>query len=130
MEVLPIRLKLMRKKHKFTQEELSKRAKTTIANISGYESGNQTPSAAMLLRLSNALDCSVDYLFGRSDDPRFSQEESNFLLNDLHLSAQELLDRYTILMSDGNALSKEEVEEMLNYIQVRRMMKEKKMNLP
>lgn len=130
MDVLPIRLKTIRKQLKLTQEEVAKRAHTTIANISGYESGNQNPSAAMLLRLSNALDCSVDYLFGLSDDPRFSQDESRYLQNDRHLSAQELVQRYTILMADGEALSREEIEEMLEYIQVRRIMKEKKMNLP
>jgi len=128
MNVLPIRLKMMRKQLKLTQEEVAKRAHTTIANISGYESGNQTPSSPMLFRLSNALNCSVDYLFGRSDDPRYTDEVSCSLENDRPLSTHELIDRYTILMDDGNALSKEEVEEMLDYIQVRRKMKDKKMS--
>lgn len=126
MNVLPIRLKMMRKQLKLTQEEIAKRAHTTIANISGYESGNQTPSSPMLYRLSNALNCSVDYLFGRSDDPRYDEEVGCSLENDRPLSTLELIDRYTILMEDGNALSREEVEEMLDYIQVRRKMKDKK----
>lgn len=125
MNVLPIRLKMMRKQLKLTQEEVAKRAQTTIANISGYESGNQTPSSPMLLRLSNALNCSVDYLFGRSDEPRYGQERSD-LENERPLSSRELIERYTILMDDGDALTKEEVEEMLEYIQVRRKMKAKK----
>ena len=128
MNVLPIRLKLMRKQLKLTQEEVAKRAQTTIANISGYESGNQTPSSPMLFRLSNALNCSVDFLFGRSDDPQYKEEESSSLENNRPLSTRELVEHYTILLEDGNALSKEEVQEMLEYIQVRRKMKDKKMS--
>ncbi|WP_170145325.1 helix-turn-helix domain-containing protein [Ammoniphilus oxalaticus] len=126
MNVLPIRLKMLRKQLKFTQEDVAKRASTTIANISGYESGNQTPSSPMLLRLSNALNCSVDYLFGRSDEPRYSPEQSHELENERPISVHELVERYTILMDDGDALTKEEVAEMLDYIQVRRKMKEKR----
>ena len=38
-------------------------------NISDWKSGRSFPSAPKLDILANCLDCSVDYLLGRTDNP-------------------------------------------------------------
>jgi transcriptional regulator with XRE-family HTH domain len=48
-----------------TQSELGKRAKIAAAAISHFETGQRAPSLDSLVKLADALDCSVDLLLGR-----------------------------------------------------------------
>lgn len=48
-----------------TQSELGKRAKIAPAAISHFETGQRAPSLDSLVKLADALDCSVDLLLGR-----------------------------------------------------------------
>lgn len=114
MDVFPNRLKTRRKQLNWTQDQLAQIAGTTIANISNYEHGNQKPSANMLYRLAQALDCSIDYLLGLSDQADLSQNKKT-------IPANELIHRYTVFINN-DALDKEEVDEMLEYIQIRKLM--------
>lgn len=64
------RLKELRKAHKISQVSLAKVIGVTQQAISYYESGKDIPSLDVLLRLADFFDVSLDYLVGRSDDPR------------------------------------------------------------
>ena len=60
-----------------TQYEGMKLSRQKIANMTGCtqisihrcETGNSTPGVDTLLRYSNHFDVSMDYIFGRSDNP-------------------------------------------------------------
>ncbi len=58
------RLQTLRIKSGFTQKELASRLGVSPSIISGYETGERTPSAEILLKLSGLLHCSTDYLLG------------------------------------------------------------------
>ena len=62
---LPERLKKMRMKCGMSQRQAAKRMFVSPSIISGYETGERTPSAENLLALSFLYKCSVDYLLGR-----------------------------------------------------------------
>ena len=49
----------------------------STGNISDWKKGRSMPTAAKLDILANYLDCSVDYLLGRTDRPEISQSYSN-----------------------------------------------------
>lgn len=49
----------------------------STGNISDWKKGRSMPTAAKLDILANYLDCSVDYLLGRTDRPENSQSYSN-----------------------------------------------------
>lgn len=53
-----------RERAKLTQEELAKKIGSSSANISNYECGKREANYETLLKLSEALDCSVDDLIG------------------------------------------------------------------
>lgn len=63
---LPERLKQLRIKFGFTQKHLAKLLDVSPSIISGYETGERTPSTEVLLALSNIYHCSTDYLLGKS----------------------------------------------------------------
>lgn len=62
---LPEKLKELRIKQGFSQRQVAKHLNVSPSIISGYETGERTPSAEMLLALSGLYRCSTDYLLGR-----------------------------------------------------------------
>ncbi|WP_300282241.1 helix-turn-helix domain-containing protein [uncultured Subdoligranulum sp.] len=63
------RIKKARKAANLTQAELAKYAGVATITISQYERGVREPKVDPLLRIANALGVTVDYLYGRTDDP-------------------------------------------------------------
>jgi len=63
-------LKLARIKNKLTQTELANEVNVKPFSISRYETGLQYPSIETLLKLSETLNVSVDYLLGVTDKER------------------------------------------------------------
>jgi transcriptional regulator with XRE-family HTH domain len=64
------RLRKAREISRLSQSELAERVKVQPPVISHFENGKRSPSVITLRRLADALDVSVDYLLGRSDDPK------------------------------------------------------------
>lgn len=63
------RIKSARKAKKLTQEQLATKVQTTKGTISNYENGHSSPSNEMIILLADVLDCTADYLLGRTDTP-------------------------------------------------------------
>lgn len=65
---LPERLCDLRERSGLSQADVAKRLNIVASNISGYESGERTPSVPTLLSLSYVYNCSVDYLLGKKQE--------------------------------------------------------------
>lgn len=61
-------LKKIRQDCNLTQEELAKKIDTSRSNIANYENNKNMPSIDVLSKLSEVLDCSIDYLLGKSEE--------------------------------------------------------------
>lgn len=102
METVGFRLRTLRKKQNLTQKELEKMTGISSGNISSYESDRFLPSAQALIGLSEALECSADYILtGKYTNASLKPEEF------------ELLEHYRILPD-------EEKEEVLCIVQMKR----------
>lgn len=64
---LPEKLKELRLRRGYSQRKVAKHLNVSPSIISGYETGERTPSAEMLLALSDLYRCSTDYLLGRNE---------------------------------------------------------------
>lgn len=62
------RLEEIRKDNGMTQEDLAKLLDVSSATISSYERGEVMPKLANLLKLSEVLNISIDYLCGLVDE--------------------------------------------------------------
>ncbi len=62
---LPEKLKTLRIKYGYSQKQVADKVNVSPSIISGYETGERTPSTDVLLSLSNIYNCSVDYLLGK-----------------------------------------------------------------
>ncbi len=65
---LPEKLQIMRTKFGYSQKQVADMIGSSPSIISGYETGERTPSTEMLLALSNLYKCSTDYLLGKEAD--------------------------------------------------------------
>ena len=66
-----MRLKELRKNKGISQLRLATDLNTTQNTISRYETGEREPGIAELIKLADYFHVSVDYLIGRTNDPRF-----------------------------------------------------------
>ena len=67
---LPQKLHRMRIKYGYSQKQVADKLGVSASIISGYETGERTPSTELLLALSYLYNCSTDYLLGKhSADP-------------------------------------------------------------
>lgn len=66
------RIKTTRKNKGLTQQQLAQRLGVTKALISAYENLTRKPSLDILVRLSNILNCSTDYILGVDNEKRIS----------------------------------------------------------
>ncbi|MDE6087567.1 MAG: helix-turn-helix domain-containing protein [Oscillospiraceae bacterium] len=58
-------LKSVREKRGLTQEKLAKEVEVNRVNLAYYENGTKVPSVAVLTRIADTLDCSIDGLLDR-----------------------------------------------------------------
>ena len=58
-------------------KKISEMTGISSGNISDWKNGRSFPSASKLSILANCLNCSVDYLLGRTNDPQISGQPSN-----------------------------------------------------
>lgn len=60
----------------FNQKHIqAKEIESTRGTIGNFENGNKKPSLDMLIKLADYFDVSIDYLVGRTDDPKLHQKE-------------------------------------------------------
>lgn len=60
--------------HDMKQVDLARRLNLHKATISQYINGDRMPNAETLFRLADVFGVTVDYLLGRTDDPRFEDD--------------------------------------------------------
>jgi transcriptional regulator with XRE-family HTH domain len=65
---LPEKLKSLRTKYGFSQKQVADKLGVSPSIVSGYETGERTPSTEILLSLSYLFGCSTDYLLGKSSE--------------------------------------------------------------
>ena len=70
MKKIGERLKELREGARLSQTKLAEYANTNQSSINRYENGKTTPSPEMLLWYAEYFDVSLDYMYGRTNDPR------------------------------------------------------------
>lgn len=69
---LPQKLQALRTKYGYSQKQVAEKLDVSPSIVSGYETGERTPSTEILLALSYLYNCSTDYLLGKQvNEPQF-----------------------------------------------------------
>lgn len=64
------RIKELRINKGLTQKQLAEETRLSERGIQNYELGERVPTLQAAIALADFFDVSLDYLVGRSDDPR------------------------------------------------------------
>ena len=70
-------LRLLRKEHKLTYEQLSQEIGYSKAIIGFWENGQKQPTLSALIALANFFNVSIDYLAGREDEYGYKINQDN-----------------------------------------------------
>ena len=70
MNIVGERLKELRVNARYSQKQLAKLCETTQATIGRYEMGVAEPPFQKLLWYADFFNVSLDYIFGRTDNPK------------------------------------------------------------
>lgn len=70
MSDLASQFKKVRKEKGFTQKQVAEGIGIAEQNYQQYEYGKVIPSAAILIKLAEFFEVSLDYLVGKSDNPK------------------------------------------------------------
>lgn len=65
---LSTKLKELRMSQNLSQADVAKKLEISPSIVSGYETGERTPSTENLLALSYLYKCTTDYLLGKSNE--------------------------------------------------------------
>ena len=68
-----MRLKELRKKKGVSQLRLATELNTTQNTISRYETGEREPGIDELIKIADYFNFSVDYLIGRTENPKLNR---------------------------------------------------------
>lgn len=68
-----MRLKELRKKKGISQLRLATELNTTQNTISRYETGEREPGIDELIKIADYFHVSVDYLIGRTENPKMNR---------------------------------------------------------
>lgn len=64
---LNIKLRKLRQQNNYSQKDVAAKLGISPSVVSGYETGERTPSTEILLSLSYLYKCSTDYLLGKEN---------------------------------------------------------------
>ena len=70
MRIISERLKSLRESLGISQSKLANEIGITQASVNRYETDRTTPTAETLLWYADRFDVSLDYIFGRTDEPQ------------------------------------------------------------
>ena len=104
--MLGSRIAFLRRRNGMTQEELADRLAVSPAAVGAYEQGRRSPSAAMLVELSDVLGASTDFLLtgrpGRSEEMEMAAAYSLQHRSDSRKDPRHMLAIQMLLMLTDN----------------------------
>jgi len=105
------RLKWLRERRGWTQEELAQVLGVSRATIAGYESENKgrIPREEILIKIANTFDCTIDFLLGRTNALDQFASHDTFPLNE---DEQKLISTIQKLSPDH----RKQVQQFAEYL--------------
>ncbi|MDR2156228.1 MAG: helix-turn-helix domain-containing protein [Clostridiales Family XIII bacterium] len=117
MKAIAKRLKTLRNKLGYSQSELAKMIGVTQASINRYENDQVTPPPETFLWYADYFGVSLDYIYGRIDDPQGASEKHTANALKDQFSDDEKLRKFVEFCfepgTSGNDRLKEVIVEML-----------------
>jgi len=110
------RLKELRESKGLSQEKLAERLSMPRTSITHYESGkDRTPRPKRLYEIADFFGVSGDYLQGKSNTKKLTDNEKEFVKESKELTPKELQEKYRLTI-DGKSATREEIKGAIAFI--------------
>jgi len=116
-DIIGSRIKEQRKKLRYTQMQLAQKISVSPQVISNWERGYTEPSAEDIARLSIALSCPSDYLLGKTTNTTNKESKDERDIAKRMAELREDLSSATGLLFDGEPMSDEAKESLLEAME-------------
>lgn len=117
------RIAYLREQRGWTQEQLSAFLGISRAALSHYEKNRREPDTETLGKVADLFEVTIDYLVGRTDQPKMAMDEDvRHFVDHLELSDAELLKRFSLTI-DGRQLTPDEARRFIAFIRAERSLK-------
>lgn len=121
--VLGERLRSLREGKGWTQLHAAKIFGITNGALSNYERGYREPDAKLLNKLSEVYGCSVDYLLGRSDTRKTTEQQIESAISDEpelieFFQDLKLRDDLQLLFKQVKPLPPEAIKRIIKYVKM------------
>lgn len=108
------KLKKLREERGLLQKELASKINVSSGAIGMYENEKRNPDYKTLNKLADFFEVSVDYLLGRTDDPKAYVISGDEIPNELKkLGVEELGVEYEV---KKHGLTDEDIKDVIDYI--------------
>jgi transcriptional regulator with XRE-family HTH domain len=115
------KIKKLRTRKDLSMRELGEHIGVSHAHISKLESGINSPSVDLLEKLAEYFNIDISYFFSK-DEELFDKDQQE-LLFERDLSLEAIQKKYNLEI-DGKPATNEEIEKMIEYIKIYRLMKQ------
>lgn len=112
IRIIERRLKFEREKRGWSQKYISEKTGIPSSNISRYENGQRQPDTYALKKIADLLECTVDYLLGRSDSP------ISFAPSEMEEIGDLLYRRQSKLKYMDTVLELEDIEDIITFVEI------------
>lgn len=109
---IPVLFALMSQR-KITQKQLSLNIGVSEGNISDWKSGRAAPGIEILPKIAEYLECSIDYLLGRTDNPQVQKSVSSMSVGNVSNNSGAI--GVGNIVTNADSTSKEERELLRIY---------------
>jgi HTH-type transcriptional regulator, competence development regulator len=118
--MLQMRLKARRKELKYSQEDMARMLGITRQGYGHYETGRNEPAFEMLLHISKILACSTDYLLGKTQIVKQTENNKEYeeIAEISHYVKEAGIDSSDFFNAKKwKSLSKEDLEEIRRHFE-------------
>lgn len=112
MSSLGSNIKLLRELNHLNQKELAERLNIATSTLSQYENNIRVPSDDIKIKIADYFNVTIDYLLGRSTNPKLDHKEERDIQKDLAAWKKDLENGTLQMKLDGNEID-EEVKQFI-----------------
>jgi transcriptional regulator with XRE-family HTH domain len=113
MKIVGERMRKLRESVNLSQSRMAKTFQVGQSSIFRYESGEASPSCELLMKYADYFDVSLDYIFGRTDDPHGASYEAKPKIEQSYPEMDKFIEMCFDPASPMNAKLKESLRRML-----------------
>lgn len=112
------RLTQLRKARKLTQQQIADKLHLSRGTYAQYEIDRRVPEYSTLEKMANFFNVSIDYMVGRTSEPKNLQSENaTNMLDALDLTDEEIVKQYNFSV-DGVKLTEDQIKEFIAYVRI------------